>query len=219
MVAELEDPENTEHSQDSDHRQIAAAGQQQAHVGRKYRQQIDDTEETDRVADRPSDAKQPQDVLYCEENCKKPFGTRQQLTMFLSDAADAIQHDCHNTQQDGYYQYYVKPFARGSVGFKNYLKQYLAPFTTGFILVGCTHSSTSYETAQFWIDVTYTLLRGTSQALRRKIHAFHNFFHFFSFFLDFIINIRGMRIAFIYEQRKCVVCEQDVDRIDHCLDK
>ena len=73
MVAELEDTEDSQNSEDPDYRQVTASEEKETRVCGKYGEQIHDAEETDYVSGGLSDAEQSQDVLYCEKDSEEPF--------------------------------------------------------------------------------------------------------------------------------------------------
>ena len=139
MVAQLEDPEDTQDSENSDYHHIT---KQRAQIGRKYRKQIDDAEEADGVSHRSPNAEQAQYVFDREENREEPLDSLEKSAVSCIDRVDTVEHDRQYTEQNAHYQHDIEPFARRRVSLENHLEQYLSPAAIRAIGFCCTHGST-----------------------------------------------------------------------------
>jgi hypothetical protein len=98
---QFENPECPQQSQGPNHGHALRPRQQHHQIGWQNRQQIDQPEEAEHIAQRFRRADDSHHVLDREQQCDAPFGADQQSGVRLANRLDAFQHHDQHTQEDG----------------------------------------------------------------------------------------------------------------------
>lgn len=119
VLGELQHTENTQHSQDPNHQEILAAGQQHTDIGGEYGEQINNSIETKNISADPLDRNDANHIFYGEEEGKKPLQLVKQFSVFGSVCSDTVHHHHHHADDDAENQDHIKRLAGRRVSLKD----------------------------------------------------------------------------------------------------